>query len=437
MASVISTILKSKSRKENFIQRIFGIRNPGNFSQSKISIFGAGIVANELYRALKNNGISASCFVVSELNENLTKNNLNVINIDEFINKCSDHLLIMGISSGEEVVKNNLIKKGFSKKQIVLLRYDLSISAAIADPTQNLIQELRKVGESNLRILLEQDSEIIEKAYKILSDSYSKRLFISKLKALASYENVNLLRDFLKSFSEPIHKYGEKPVGGFEFSESYFYFNNEFNYCFGRDQNLVDIGAYDGCSTFEFIKKCTSENIKYRVVAFEPDPNNYAALLRNTNYDPNVQCINKGVWSHKGRQKFKSSERFTLKSSSEINKFGNINIEVDSLDSLFPGFPVTIIKADPPRLHVAIEVLKGCEKTIRKYLPVLIFPAYHTFDAIYKMPTEINSLGLGYKIYLRHFSWSIQETDVIAIPLNYTLGPTQDKYHKSTHRFCR
>jgi len=151
-------------------------------------------------------------------------------------------------------------------------------------------------------------------------------------------------------------------------------------------------------------------------VAFEPDPNNMKILLKNTEGDKDIISINAGIWSSATKLRFKSSNKFLLKSSSEINENGDIYVDVAPLQKFPLSRPVTIIKADPPRLEVALNVLTGCHQTIKEDLPILIFPAYHSFDAIYKMPLAISSLNLGYKIYLRHLSWSIGETDVFAIP---------------------
>ena len=54
------------------------------------------------------------------------------------------------------------------------------------------------------------------------------------------------------------------------------------------------------------------------------------------------------------------------------------------------------------------------EKTIQKYKPKLALGVYHSIDAIYKIPLQLHSLCPEYKIFIRHNSWYIGETDVHA-----------------------
>lgn len=409
-------IQQSQINANSFLGRIFGGKSYADIKNINISIFGAGVVANELLRALENNGVRIDNFVVTNIHNTKVSQGVNVISIEEFIENFPDSYLLIGISNGEEEAIRILGSKGVSTDKIFRLNYDLSISSSIADPTQTMIGELRLVGQSQLNKQLKRDEKIIEDAYACLEDDYSKELFESKLAALTQFENINLLRDFLRDFSEPIKKFGQKPLIELGFSESFFYFNNEFNFLGEKKQSFVDIGAYDGCSTLAFTNKCRKDGVNYQVVAFEPDPNNFNQLVKNTEGDSNIEAINSGIWSKSTLLKFKSSDQFILKSSSEINEEGNIIVKVGRLDEFPLSRPVTIIKADPPGLEVALNVLEGCISTIKEDRPILIFPAYHTYDAIYKMPLAVKSLNLNYRIFLRHLSWSIGETDVFAIP---------------------
>jgi FkbM family methyltransferase len=261
---------------------------------------------------------------------------------------------------------------------------------------------------------LENDKDELQEAFYSLADEYSKNLFLSKIVSLVKYKNITCLANFLEDFSDSVREYGPVPLFGYP--ESRLYFSNTLNDISNGQQFLIDVGAYDGCSSLEFRRQCIEKGLTYKVVAFEPDPNNFVALKNALGKDPFIQLENLGLWSHSAKFRFKTSNNVLLKSSSEISDDGDIFIKVVLLDSYKFNSKVTIIKADPPGLNVALEVLKGAKNTITEHLPLLIFPAYHSFDAIYKMPLALKASCHEYEIFLRHLSWSIGETDVFAVP---------------------
>jgi FkbM family methyltransferase len=59
---------------------------------------------------------------------------------------------------------------------------------------------------------------------------------------------------------------------------------------------LLDLGANTGLATLHFHSRFPSA----KIVAVEPDPENFAVLLRNLAHLPNVTCINAAAWSHDG-----------------------------------------------------------------------------------------------------------------------------------------
>jgi len=58
--------------------------------------------------------------------------------------------------------------------------------------------------------------------------------------------------------------------------------------------------------------------------------------------------------------------------------------------------------------------LKGGEKVIRKHKPKLAIASYHSLEDFVNIPLWIDGLGLGYKIYLDHFTIHWEETTVFA-----------------------
>jgi FkbM family methyltransferase len=409
----------------NLVRRLFSNSQLEEVKKKGVSLFGAGVVANEIFRALTNQNIGVNRFVVTK-NSHLGQRfcGLHVVDVSEYVQKEYDDSVLIAVSRDEPEVINILLASGVKTDRIIPLKYDLSVSAAIADPTQITIELLSKEGEIGLLKKLENDKDELQEAYYTLENEFSRNLFLAKIVALVKYQNVTTLSEFLRAYSDPIRYYGPVPLFGYP--ESRCYFLNALDGVDDGDQFLIDVGAYDGCSVEQFKLQCLEKSLGYQVIAFEPDPENFAALRVRIGLDPNIRLENVGVWSQRAKLKFKSSNNFLLGSSSEISDDGDIEVPVISLDSLKFSKRITIIKADPPGLHVALEVLKGARNTITEHLPLLIFPAYHSFDAIYKMPLALKALDLKYKIFLRHLSWSILETDVFAVPPDIRVPPSME-----------
>ena len=61
-----------------------------------------------------------------------------------------------------------------------------------------------------------------------------------------------------------------------------------------------------------------------------------------------------------------------------------------------------------------LNALKGAEETIRRFKPKLAITVYHSLNDFWEIPEWLESLGLGYKFYLRHFTIHAEETVLFA-----------------------
>jgi FkbM family methyltransferase len=61
-----------------------------------------------------------------------------------------------------------------------------------------------------------------------------------------------------------------------------------------------------------------------------------------------------------------------------------------------------------------LSALKGAEKTIRKFKPQLAISIYHSMNDFVNIPAWLKSLGLGYKLYLGHYTIHNEETVIYA-----------------------
>lgn len=139
------------------------------------------------------------------------------------------------------------------------------------------------------------------------------------------------------------------------------------------ERMAVDIGANIGNHTLQFSKYFG------KVLSFEPNPRTFKVLDANTTQLGNTAIFNLGC----GRAK----QTMTLRE--DINNFGassavldietshKTDINIAPLDDFFDQFhKLAVIKIDVEGME--IDVLKGAEKTITTYHPIICFEQHLT-----------------------------------------------------------
>ncbi len=140
---------------------------------------------------------------------------------------------------------------------------------------------------------------------------------------------------------------------------------------------IFDIGANIGSTTLNFAKLVESEG---KVFSFEPDPLNYSRVLKNISLNKfsNITLFNHGVGAVKETvflYNVNENNRGMLRilnQAKEINEFSKSTIEVDTIDNIIAEKKISkpdIIKIDVEGYE--LKVLKGAEKTLQKYKPIL------------------------------------------------------------------
>jgi len=221
--------------------------------------------------------------------------------------------------------------------------------------------------------------------YNLLSDDISKEQFSNLVNFKLSYD-LNFLKDF-------------------DDKEDQQYFEN-FLQLKEEGEVFLDVGAYDGYTSEEFIKISP----KYKAIhIFEPDENNLLkAKERLKNYS-NIVFHNQGLSSKKDTLKFDIGG-----STSKISDTGIIEVKVDMLDSIIKE-QVTFIKIDIEGAES--DAIEGAVKTILDNHPMIAISVYHKVEDFWKIPKQILDIRDDYKIYLRHYTESIYETVMFFIPL--------------------
>lgn len=412
---MITDIVDSAPAEMEFLDWLFGDKKQSVLNGTPIVLYGAGNLGKDMLMALQNHGIFPKCFCNSDTSKSgHVYCQLPVISIEELKKSSQNSIVLITTQTYAASIKKLLIDSGFPKARIIWPNdFDMLISLFFSYSNQSVLNFMRARDKITLLNVLKENEQKISAVYKSLADQKSRDLFITKLAFLVCNDNLGLFRQFMLEFSEPRSEFGLIPYQD-SGPENYFYFNNDV-FSLTPDEIFVDVGAYDGDSVISFIQACKNQNVEYKhIYAFEPDPQNHQALLRNTTDIRNISFHKVGVWSESAVLRFESSEKAFSTTASGIAESGDIKIDLVSLDEFLGGDKVTLIKMDPPG-DVISKALDGARKTITKYRPKLVLNAYNTMEDIFEVPLLVNRLWPEYKLYLRHVSWTVSETDLFAV----------------------
>ncbi|MCL2845223.1 MAG: FkbM family methyltransferase [Chitinivibrionia bacterium] len=233
---------------------------------------------------------------------------------------------------------------------------------------------------------LNRHSTALTDLYSNLTDDLSRRIMLEYIKARKSANSTDLVKlnvpNELQCFPDFL------PLA-----------DNEI---------FVDCGAFNGDTIKVFLNKT---NGKYnKIFAFEPDTvsaQQCRELLANQGREDVL--FEKGAWSGKAMLRFDNRGNMT----SVISEKGNIQIELDSIDSVLGDEKATFIKMDIEGAE--FEALKGAQNQIIANKPKLAICVYHKQEDLITIPQYILSLNPDYKLYLRHYGAFCTELVLYAI----------------------
>lgn len=233
--------------------------------------------------------------------------------------------------------------------------------------------------------LIEENEAEFRNVYELLSDEYSKKIFIERLNYCIT-GNPNYLIS-LKSNEE---QYFEDDIINLT-----------------KDEVFIDGGGYTGDTVISFLKKTNSEF--KRIYSFEPEKSKHEEFKKNFSSFENIELIPYGLWEKEDILSFDSQND----SSSCISESGDTHIQVTSIDEILHGDEATFIKMDIEGAELA--ALRGAKNTIRNYKPKLAICVYHKPLDIIEIPKLIKAMEPSYKLYLRHYSKFHSDTILYAI----------------------
>lgn len=268
------------------------------------------------------------------------------------------------------------------------LKYYLKILENPCAETLNYLSQLRVVSSDetvNKRVdITLRNLGNCKEVYDLFSDKLSKKVFVRLLA-----KKILNCKFFFDVYSPG--QYFDKSLIQLSDNEVFF-----------------DVGAYDGDTIESFIINC-KDKYKY-IYAFEPDNLVFSQLVENTHKYKNVSFFNVGLYDETKIIRFKKSgfgsSHIWNWFDDESNSFDYENkcvLKGDVLD-LKP----TYIKMDIEGAE--IKALCGLKETIISNQPQLAICAYHMPEDLWKIPLYIKNIDQGYKIYLRHHSYTDSET---------------------------
>jgi FkbM family methyltransferase len=169
------------------------------------------------------------------------------------------------------------------------------------------------------------------------------------------------------------------------------FFEEIYEKMFKPSGTVIDIGAYVGMFT---VKASFSAR---KVIAVEPCLETFEMLRNNCKGIPNVELVQKALWSESGTTKLYLQDS-TICNSLVCRRNRYVDVETITLDSLVSE-PVDFIKMDAEGAE--LEILKGAERTLSYPGTKLAIAAYHDLpNGEPELPQLVAHLDRrGYKVY--------------------------------------
>lgn len=362
----LDEIKELKSTKENEIIEFC------KSTDKKIVVMPAGQKTMNFTEYLKGHNIDVTYFVDNNKDKHGTfVNDIKILSFDDLLKIKSDvSVIICTNSTAEKELGEQLECNGISDYKKTSVDYICYNQDEIDNPDK----------------ILEKNYEEYKKLYSMLEDDFSQNTLDNRLKFMLSNQKKYIEEIALppesQYFADDVYKVNENDV-------------------------IVDCGAYTGDTLEIFLKKTNNKTAGY--YAFEPDDKNFEKLKQVAANADNVFPIKKGAYSKSTTLYFSG----TNNSIAKIEATGENKIEVAAIDEELNDKKITFLKMDIEGAEM--DALLGAKKTIREQKPALAICVYHKFNDIFDIPNLIQSFGVDYKYYLRHYTENTCETVFYAV----------------------
>ena len=163
------------------------------------------------------------------------------------------------------------------------------------------------------------------------------------------------------------------------------------------EECFIDCGAYVGDTIRSFVDQ--NGGRFRRIVAFEPDPENFAQLermlLETNELRVRAAAFPMAVAAESGIAHFDA----TGNTSAAIASSGKLLIPVRTLDELLDGETPTFLKMDVEGAEY--DALRGATRVVRQHKPLLAVCAYHRPQDLWRIPRLLHELVPDARLILR------------------------------------
>ena len=179
---------------------------------------------------------------------------------------------------------------------------------------------------------------------------------------------------------------------------------------------VIDAGACWGDTALYFAYRSKPDG---RVLSYEFIPDNLEIMRRNLALNPDlssrIQVIERAAWGESNltisvQNKGPASKVSIGDTSASVA--GPLTLAIDDLVKQHNLPRVDFIKMDIEGSE--LQALHGAAQTIQHYKPKLAISVYHHLTDFFKIPEYLDSIGVGYRYFLRHYTIHAEETVLFA-----------------------
>ena len=370
---IMDEIVAMKKEYKNEISKMQNMKQP-------IILFGCGNTALFNAEYFEKLGIKAEAFCDNSLSKQGKKiAGLDVLSFAQVREKYPNAYYYITTQLYYTIIRNQLLENGIVEESIS--QYDIIFQFQWEEQCIDYYDEHK---------------EKIEQLYAELQDDKSRKVLRNRLMFLQTRK-----REYATEIRDDIQYFDQKIIP------------------FSRIGCFVDVGMYTGDTILQFQQ--LTDNKKPKIYGFEPDEHIYRTAENNLKDFDNVITVRSATSDYDGTARVENTLGVMQTIEKKVYDISNNDEEepifnVCTIDSYFSSKeePIDMIKMDIEGAE--LETLRGAEKTLKKNKPLLAICVYHKMEDIFAIPEYLKSIGLDYKIYLRHYSDNQTETVCYLVP---------------------
>ncbi|MCX6901177.1 MAG: FkbM family methyltransferase [Verrucomicrobia bacterium] len=179
---------------------------------------------------------------------------------------------------------------------------------------------------------------------------------------------------------------------------------------------VVDGGGCWGDTALYFARKAGPSG---RVFTFEFTPTNLGIMRKNLALNPSlesrVEVVERALWDRSGVSLGYTENGPGTKLAEDKKEAMARTAVTMSIDDLVTEEHLPMIDFIKMDIEGAeLTALKGARETMLRFKPRLAVCVYHRLEDFFDIPDYLESLGLNYRFFLRHFSIHAEETVLFA-----------------------